>query len=170
MDMRFVLILLIGLPMGLAVVLVAQRAGAGQKQAMAARRWPQATAVVISSGVQEEWVRTRRYSSHRYSPTRRYGAQVVVEYEVDGRRYHSKRLHLGERMLASTPDSAEKTAARYPAGSTVTVFYNPANPTDATLQPVVGGGTWVWWGTAALLALITLAIIMLILSSPPIRF
>lgn len=44
--------------MGLAVVPVAQRAWVGQKQAMAARRWPQTTGVVISFGVQEEWVGT----------------------------------------------------------------------------------------------------------------
>ncbi len=170
MDFRFILILLIGLPMGLAVVVVAQQAWASQRQALTARRWPQTTGWVVYSGIQEEWVRTRRYTSHRVSPARRYEAQVVVEYEVNGRRYRSERLHFGDHVLSSDPGPAEKTAAHYPVGSEVPVFYNPANPVEASLKPAVGRGTWIWWGTAVLLMLMLLAMIAFILSSPPVTF
>lgn len=156
--------------MGLAVVVVAQQAWTSQRLALTARRWPQTTGWVVFSGVQAEWVQTRRYTSHRVSPARRYGAQVVVEYEVDGRRYLSERLHFGDRLLSSDPGPAEKTAAHYPVGHVVTVFYNPTNPADASLRSTISRGTWILWGTAVLLALMTLVIIVFVLSSPPVTF
>jgi hypothetical protein len=168
-DFRFVLISLIALPLGLVAFVIAAQAWRGQRQANAARVWPSTTGWVISSGVRETTVRQRiRTSTSRYRMATRYAPRVIYSYEVNGSSYQSERLFMGDSLLTSEVSEAEREAARFPVGDSVTVYYHPANPAEATLDPRPGWGTRVLWLTALTLLVMTLAIIIFIVTSPPI--
>jgi hypothetical protein len=61
------------------------------------------------------------------------------EYHVAGRRYLASNYRTGGNV---TPfqSVAEAAAKRYPAHRAVPVYYNPADPRDALLEP------GLWWG------------------------
>ena len=84
--------------------------------------------------------------------------------------YQADRLRIGESITSSDSRAAERTAASYPAGSNVTVYYNPDDPADATLDPRTTWGTRVLWIVALLMLAIAVAVVVVFLSSPPIRF
>jgi hypothetical protein len=170
MDLRPLLILLLGVPLGIGAAAVAARAWREQRLANAARAWPRTSGQVLRSGVREIIVRSRTSTGiTTYRMVRRYTAQVVYAYSVDGVSYQAERLRIGESIVSSDTRAAERTVARYPAGSGVSVYYNPADPTDATLDPRTTWGTRVLWMVALLLLAITAAVVLVFLSSPPIR-
>jgi Protein of unknown function (DUF3592) len=53
---------------------------------------------------------------------------ITYEYVVNGQTFHSKRVKFG-----FTPKT-NPTMAKYPAGSVVQVFYDPAKPADSVLE------------------------------------
>ena len=63
---------------------------------------------------------------------------VVFEYEVEGRRYEGDTLSFDPMFLTTFADRAKGTCARYPVGAQVRVFYDPARPEVACLEPSVG--------------------------------
>jgi hypothetical protein len=60
--------------------------------------------------------------------------QVTYSYAVDGRLVTATRLSLGKARFFEDARRAHAYAARYPARSTVTVFYNPAEVTESVLE------------------------------------
>ena len=171
MDFRFVLITIITIIMGIAIIALLGRAWRGQRQANAARTWPQTPGRVVASGTREKIVRVRSSTSvASYRNQIFYAPQIVYNYEVDGRHYQHDRLRMGDSILTSDHAEAQRNAARYPIGEDVTVYYNPANPADSTLDPRPAWGTRLNWIIALLLLVITIIIDLVFLSSPPITF
>jgi Protein of unknown function (DUF3592) len=169
-DLRPLLILLFALPLGAGTAALVVQAWRGQRRANAARAWPRTTGQVLWSGVRETMVRTRvRTSVASYRMTTAYAPRVVYAYVVDGTGYQGERLRMGESIISSDTRAAERVVARYPVGSDVMVYYNPADPTDATLDPRSGWGTRVLWMVALLMLVITAVVVGVFLSSPPIR-
>jgi hypothetical protein len=159
MSLRPFLIVLVALPMGAVAFLLAGRAWRGLCQILTARRWPSVAGQVVASGVKETAVRVRRRTrGTRFRLAQRYAPQVVYVYEVSGVGYRGDRIHLNETVLASGPDYAEWVAARYPVGSPVTVYYNPANPGKTALDLHISWTFWIY----ALLALILLSMAVVI--------
>jgi len=169
MDMRWVLSVLVGVPMGIAAAIMAYQAFSAQKQAWLARNWPQTEGTIISAQVKSSRVRVRRGSSGGYRMTTRYEPQVIYRYLANGSSHESKRLYLGDTVGYSGPGPAEKILTRYPVGMPVTVYYNPDNPTEATLSPKTGWATTVYWFIAIFLFLMTVMVIYAILANGPIR-
>jgi Protein of unknown function (DUF3592) len=62
-----------------------------------------------------------------------WSSVIEYSYRVQDRDYHGTRLAFGADV-AGPRDLAEKTAARYPVGSKVTVHFDPANPSFAVLD------------------------------------
>ena len=64
-----------------------------------------------------------------------YYPVVRYAYTVAGQEYTSDQIAFGPEV-ASSMDAlqAEKTVARYPVGSLVTVYYNPEAPQEAVLE------------------------------------
>jgi hypothetical protein len=61
--------------------------------------------------------------------------RVVYAYDVNGRAYQSDQIRAGDKIMTiSSSGDAYQTIDRYPAGSIVTVYYNPANPQEAALE------------------------------------
>jgi hypothetical protein len=91
----------------------------------AARSWQQTTGTVVSSTVQVR--RTGRSRSE--IPV------VVYQYVVHGQTYHGQTVRAGERFFsARLAGQARETAARYPSGASVTVYYDPQNPAESALE------------------------------------
>jgi hypothetical protein len=90
-----------------------------------AQTWPSTSGTVLMSSVQTK--RTGR--SRSTYPV------VVYQYSVNGQNYQSQRIKAGEQFMSiRVAGEAQATAARYPVGSTVTVYYNPANPGESALE------------------------------------
>ena len=90
-----------------------------------AQSWPNTPGMVLVSTVQSR--RTGR--SITTFPV------VVYQYQVNGMTYQGKTIKVGEQYLnVRILGQAQATAARYPVGATVTVYYNPANPAESALE------------------------------------
>lgn len=94
--------------------------------------WPGVPGVVRSSRISFD------------SSADRTGGTALVEYDyaVNGRPYHSN-VRTPDDIVVGGNRAAAAVVARYPAGTPVTVFVNPADPADAFLEHTVvsTGGT-----------------------------
>jgi hypothetical protein len=116
---------------GVAAVLYSARAISRGRRSLG---WPTVEATVTRSGVFTT-TDTNRAGSQ---PTVMYEhfPAVWYEYEVQGRRYRSKRLIFLRTNY--TRSDAEAAVGRYSVGSRVTAHYNRANPKLAVLEPGLG--------------------------------
>ena len=97
-------------------------------RADASKKWPRAPGTVIASALEKS-------PQHR----RRYIAALQYRYRVGGKDYEATRVFWGgnegrEKHMASVVET-------YPAGSSVRVFYDPKNPTEAVLDPIQNTGS-----------------------------
>jgi len=61
--------------------------------------------------------------------------RVIYTYEVRGRLYQCDQIRAGDKFwTVSSSQTAYQTIDRYPEGLDVTVYYNPSNPAEATLE------------------------------------
>ena len=101
----------------------------------AAANWPTASGTIIRSELK----------SRRGSRGRRYSADMAYRFvePTSGRPVQSRRI-----MIPSVPGTARLKAERivrtYPNGAAVTVYYDPADPTNSVLEP-----GWSWPVAAA---------------------
>lgn len=124
--------------------------GAGTwMKAESTRRWGPVDGKVVASTVD-------RHHSSKSGTT--YSAAVDYDYEYEGKVYHGSKIAI---MSSSSSDrgAAQRTADRYAAGATVTVYVNPADAYEAVLQPggegvalvfVLFGGVFAAIGVAGL--------------------
>jgi hypothetical protein len=89
-----------------------------------------------------------------------YRALVTFEYEVDGRRYLSDTITFGD-YSSSNRGLAERTAARYPIGADVQVFYDPDDPAVGVLERRAAFGTGLFFVVGIVFLLISTVFIML---------
>ncbi|MCU1359468.1 MAG: hypothetical protein JWN99_757 [Ilumatobacteraceae bacterium] len=91
----------------------------------AAAAWAQTTGSVLSTTIQ-----IRRLGQGRSEVP-----MVIYAYQVDGRPYQSYRVRAGDDTGGlKVSGEASRTLERYPVGSNVTVYYDPADPTKAALE------------------------------------
>jgi hypothetical protein len=67
-----------------------------------------------------------------------YKADIAYRYKVRGANYSSSKVALLD--LASSSGRAQSMVERYPDKSKVQVYYNPADPSEAVLEPGSTGG------------------------------
>jgi len=111
------------------------------------RRWPCVTGRIYQARVKASYNITER--ERHYKPDIRY------EYQVAGKTYRSHRLGIYARSGAGYVFATD-AMERYPEGSKVNVYYDPADPADAVLiqgpeyQALVGALIpWVFVGLGA---------------------
>ncbi len=128
--------------------------GLMRRRQSASLRWPAAPGTITQAGVvAEEREETGGDRSDTLTQTvMRYRADVRFSYTVKGRTFHADSWKWG--LTAYYPDEAAAAAviARYSAGASVRVFYNPANPQEAVLEPGNSGGSFAQLVFAALFA------------------
>jgi hypothetical protein len=84
-------------------------------------RWREARGTIVKSEV--------AFDSEDYRPV------VEYTYEVDGVAYRGGKIAFGPLIQFNWRGPAARAVARYPVGSVVTVYVDPANPRRASLQP-----------------------------------
>jgi hypothetical protein len=97
-----------------------------RKQLHAVQHYLPVQAKVLSSEVKAK-ARSSRSSGTSWHPAIRYS------YEVGGKRYTSRRYSYSY-TFHNTRSFVEEAVAKYPAGATVTAYYNPDNPKAAVLD------------------------------------
>lgn len=123
-------------------------------QAREARSWPQTTGKVVTSVAELREIRVSDDEREGgYRTESRNFANVIYEYSVNSHKLHNGRISIGEDL--GNFQVAEKLA-KYPAGSIVTVYYNPRHPDQAVLERDLPKGLWgcLGIGTAIVIAII----------------
>ncbi|WP_314951580.1 DUF3592 domain-containing protein [Bradyrhizobium cosmicum] len=123
-------------------------------QVREARSWPQVPGKVVTSVAELRDVKV--FDDDREGGSRlesRNFAKVTYEYSVGGRKMRNSRISIGEDL--GNFEVAEKLA-KYPAGSIVTVYYNPRHPDQAVLERDLPRGLWgcLGIGTAIVLGIV----------------
>lgn len=90
-----------------------------------AQSWPGTPGTVLMSSVQSQ----HSGRSHSTYPV------VVYQYSVNGKTYQSQTIKAGEQFFnVRVVGQAQATVARYPIGTSVTVYYNAENPAESALE------------------------------------
>jgi len=98
--------------------------------ARVSRSWP-----CVDGTIMHASVRTTDSQSDGKS-TRMYSADIQYRYEVNGKLYFCRKVSLGDHSSSSSSGMA-KLVRKYPAGKRLPVYYNPAIPSEALLEPGV---------------------------------
>jgi hypothetical protein len=115
-------------------------------QTLKERRWPAVSGHIVSSNVDisQEHIQTSGMTGSISRTARNptvtvYRPIVVYRYEADGLQHQSSRITVGVPVRAIDPGPARKVVRRYPAGSAITVRYNPENASESILETNLGG-------------------------------
>lgn len=163
MDATAIIILVVGttvVPIGGVILILLLLAGRGRGAAKQAQSWPTTTGQILFSGTEPR----RSHSSEGGYHTSHYPV-VQYAYQIGGQVFQSNRLHMGTDIGYGLKRQAEKTVAPFPVGAVVPVYYNPANPADAVLNPTSPASKILLWVIALMFGILvfTAAISVLIL-------
>lgn len=120
---------------------------AQERQALAMQTWTPTQGAVIASEVRS-YTQWKDGIQHTF-----YTPGITYRFTVNGREYTSDRYSLGAETGWSTSRFAEKKVKEYPAGSPLTVYYNPKAPAESVLDRRLSGGWMIWILAFGLLAL-----------------
>ena len=98
------------------------------------RNWPITEGKVVHSGVQ-----AHQSMDDDGDISTTYGASIQYAYNVSGQEIQGTRRSFTE-MRTNSARRAEQILARYPQGSSVTVYHHPDKPSLSVLEPGVK-----WW-------------------------
>jgi hypothetical protein len=104
------------------------------RKAHASERWTPASGRILSSEVTSH----RSLDSNGTHSTI-YEPAIQYEYMVNGQRLQSTHVRFGMAYGTSWTKPAQDLVDKYPQGTLVQVFYNPANPGEAVLEHSTGG-------------------------------
>lgn len=103
-----------------------------RKLAQASETWPAASGAVLSSEVTTHTVRTKQARTTTYTP------RVTYSYAVGGSSYQGSTIRFGD-VSSGSPTVAQVLVDKYPQGAAVSVRYDPAEPSRATLETAMPG-------------------------------
>jgi hypothetical protein len=117
----------------------------------AIKSWRQVPCTVVSS----------RVASHRGNKSTTYSPDILYQYTIDGRQYRSNRYGFFAGSSSGYQGKAE-IVGRFPRGLQTRCYVDPADPTQAVLQP--RDASSMWWAAipgvffaGGLLGLLTIA-------------
>lgn len=121
--------------MGIAIVASAVKMIRMAFKVAGSSGWHETKGKVLSSEVRQGW--DRHHGQGYYRPC------VEDEYRVNGQAFRSHTVSLTGMTASSNRDACSRVVLQYPAGSIVTVYYdpgNPGNPEESCLEHRSGGG------------------------------
>jgi hypothetical protein len=125
------------------VGLVLWRIGRLRHAVAAAKLWPATQGRVVEGSI---------YETSIYLPKGgravTYHANLVYEYAVAGRAYRSNHFHIDGPQAYSFRRRAEAHLKKWPPGSEVTVYYDPAQPERAALTRQAQRIATLWFALA----------------------
>ena len=110
-------------------VLAAIRVVKLMKQRGHSKSWPMAQGRIIHSQVLTKEV----LSTHNDGPI--YIPKVTYTYTINGQEFSGHRIEWLDEVSTNSRFGAEKVIAKYPIGQLINVFYDPADPASAVLEP-----------------------------------
>lgn len=119
-------------------------------QALLSRTWPHTPGVILTS----------KKCVEKDGEGKATRCLILYFYEVGGVPYRSGRVFCGDALGLGFGRTIRRYTAAYPAGKAVKVYYNPAAPATALLEPGPHPATYVacllplllaLWGLACLL-------------------
>ena len=103
---------------------------------LASHDWPKAPGKIVSAAVSTVYERNSGDTESTINRTaKKYRADIQYAYRVGQRDFAAAAISLGWAPLYGFARDAEAVIAKYPAGTKVDVYYDPANPERAVLQP-----------------------------------
>lgn len=109
----------------MALVRLARLLGQRRKS----QSWPIVQGRITESSVVEEEVPGNDYSRSLFVP------KITYAYTVDGATFTGHRIEWFDDVGSDSRRAAQKNLANYPVGQVVNVFYDPADPASAALEP-----------------------------------
>jgi hypothetical protein len=147
-DLPWIVYAILFAPLGLLLVAALVKSW----EVREARGWSRTSGKIVVSAPEVrdvELMDREREDGHRLE--KRNFANVVYEYVVGGRTLRNNRISIGEDL--GNFEVARKLA-RYPVGSSVTVFYNPRRPEQAVLERDLPKGLWGCFGIGSAIAVV----------------
>lgn len=114
------------------------------------RNWPTVAGEIVVSKVTE-----RESSSSDGSTSFVYHAEIAYSYNAEGVKYSSGKVAFGD-YDSSSISHAQNIVNKYPVGKQVTVYYDPASPSTAVLEPGANWSGFMVAGISALFAVLGL--------------
>lgn len=125
-------------------------------RSVASTRWPQTEGTVVSS----ETTRSESPATRKSPASVTFSTRTVVRYNVGGREYTTDTISFGHSLGSNDKSGAALQEMRYPAGKTISVWYDPREPGTGVLKP--GLHAEAFGLAAASLALLIPAVICLL--------
>jgi hypothetical protein len=117
----------------------------------ARRLWPVAPGAVTGGAIRQRTSGVGDDESVTFVPV------VEYRYQIGAVAYTGSGIGFGEIGYGSR-GRAEKVLARYPVGSAIDVYYNPAKPAQTFLE--AGGGAIAWSMLAVGVAILMVAVVL----------
>jgi hypothetical protein len=105
-----------------------------RRERLTSLRWPTVTGTITRSEVATEIDVSRDDKGHE-TTEELFRASLQFAYRVGEREFHSSHWNWGWTSLHSDRSRAEAVIAKYPIGKKLAVYYNPAQPETAVLEP-----------------------------------
>lgn len=115
----------------------------GRRQAKASAQWPMSHGTITTSAIIEERIEDKKsdddeksgFSQRQQRFTLRYRVDLRFAYRVGPRDYIGTTWSWGWTPIYGRRELAEKVTGRYSVGQQVAVYYDPAQPDIAVLEP-----------------------------------
>jgi hypothetical protein len=109
--------------------------------------WPSVEGSIVQTEVRKD-VRSKGSPGATLNTYVEYYVSIHYTYDVKGNSYVASRYSLGQgdrvgRTYKERSDAEAEAASRFPEGTTVTVHYDPKQPTEAVLATGWNWGTFV---------------------------
>jgi hypothetical protein len=104
------------------------------------KSWPTVAGIITKSEI-DIW---RNDGKTHYQP------DIAYAYSVDGKKYTSSKITVGDPPLDNNVTPAKRLQAEYPVGKDVDVYYDPELPESAALQPGTKTGDYLLAGICAI--------------------
>jgi hypothetical protein len=146
---------LVFIAIGLVVITYAVRTAAKSRDSLS---WPSIEGEIAHSAV---LYRTATTANDDVQSS--YKADISYRYKVRGANYSSSKVSLLD-FATSRAGRAQDIVQQYPDKSRVQVYYNPADPADAVLEPGSTGGIGILYGVGGIFAAIGFLLLVLSLT------
>lgn len=126
--------LMVGIPMLVIGLVMAGAAVVLSWNGLSSLSWPTAIATVQESYVYDSSADGGSAEDAVYRPV------VIYRYVVEDKVYQGTRIRFGDDTTNTRPP-AQRVAERYPAGSTIDIYYHPNRPAHSVLEPGLRPGS-----------------------------